>query len=110
MYESEIFRNINKGSRHKSTITREGTQLESSCECNNKYMLFDTSSLIFIFSLSCLIVCLRCLESRHGDKIWAQSGSDWPKMGQIRDFFPDQIQYILAHRAKFPGISHLGPI
>ena len=32
--------------------------------------------------------------------IWALSGSDWPQMGQIRWFFSDQIQYILALRAK----------
>ena len=24
---------------------------------------------------------------RLGDQIWAQNGSDWPQMGQIRDIF-----------------------
>ena len=24
---------------------------------------------------------------RRGDQIWTQNGSDWPQMGQIRDFF-----------------------
>ena len=35
-------------------------------------------------------------ERRQGEQIWAQSGSDWAQMGQIRGFFSDQIQYILA--------------
>ena len=34
----------------------------------------------------------------QGDQIWAQSGPDFPEMGQIRGFFKDKIQHILAHQ------------
>ena len=34
------------------------------------------------------------------NQIWAKSGPDRLQMGQIRGFFSDQIQYILARRAK----------
>ena len=59
-------------------------------------------------------------DVNYGHQIWTQSGSDWPQMGQIREFFKsdsvhgvrfapnwtnegffsDQIQYILAHKTK----------
>ena len=41
-------------------------------------------------------------------QIWAKSGADWPQMGQIREFFTDQIQYILAKKSQFvPFVANL---
>ena len=35
-----------------------------------------------------------------GDQIWAKSGSDWPQMKQILDFFQIRKIHGFAHRAK----------
>ena len=46
----------------------------------------------------------------QGCQIWfgTKMGSDWPKMGQFRDFFfrSDSV----SDRKKVPELSHLGPI
>ena len=53
----------------------------------------DESERLELLSLVNLIVEL-------DGQIWVQSGSNWPQMGQIRDFFSIRLQYILALRAK----------
>ena len=53
----------------------------------------------------------------QGCQIWAQSGSDWPQMGQIQDFFrSDSVHFgsarqnVLKLILKSPRFSHLEPI
>ena len=51
----------------------------------------------------------QCLVLGH--QIWAQSGSDWPQMGKIRDFF--QIRFWLGDLKKSldlgENMTHFGP-
>ena len=49
------------------------------------------------------------------DRIWAQTGSDWPQKGHIRDFLTSVSVYlnkwVKTHWSeKVPDVSHLGPI
>ena len=49
---------------------------------------------------------------RQGCQIWAQSGSVWPQMGQIRDFFRSDFSTLSQNVPKsdlknFPDLSHL---
>ena len=52
------------------------------------------------------------LTSRSGYQIWAQNRSDWPKMGQIRDFFRSDFSLIepnvLKTDLKSPGFVPFG--
>ena len=61
----------------------------------------------------CTVVYM--LVCRHGYKIWPQSGSDWPQMGQIREIFRSDSVHFGAPRQnvlnliwKFPGFVPFG--
>ena len=82
----------------------------------------------------CGVVSVTGQWSRKGENSWCdkcdvrnvhqgyqgghQSGSNWPKIGHIRDFFrsdfstfwPDQPKCTEIWSEKAPGLSHLGPI
>ena len=57
--------------------------------------IYQLSSLTFIYKQSTHLhtSAASCYHvTQHTTQIWTQSGSDWPQMGQLRDFFRLDLQ------------------
>ena len=57
------------------------------------------STITFVFDTHAHIEAIETPNRAQCNQIWTQSGSEWPKMGHIRDF-SDQISVHFGSRVK----------